>query len=85
MVLQAFAPHKDKDRQDKGRQNCQRHSPIHEKQAQTDDHATDGCSENLWNRIGKDPFQVIAVAHHGSGQVGKVPLAKKGQRKGEAS
>ena len=36
----------------------------------------------MGNRIGKDPFQVIAVAHHGSGQVGKVPLAKKGQRKG---
>ena len=35
-----------------------------------------------YTHLGKDPFQVIAVAHHGSGQVGKVPLAKKGQRKG---
>ena len=82
MVLQSLAPHKDKDRQDKGRQNRQRHSPVHEKQAQADDHTADGRSENLGNCIGKDSFQVIAVAHHGSGQVGKVPLAKEGQRQG---
>ena len=80
VVLQAFAPHKDKDRQDEGRQNRQRHSPVHEKQAQADDHAADSRSENLGNRIGKNPFQVIAVAHHGSGQVRKIPLAKEGQR-----
>ena len=82
IILQPFAAYKNKKCQNKGRQDCKCHPPVHKKQAQADDYATDGCSENLRDRVGKDAFQIITVAHHGRGQVGKVPLAKERQRQG---